>query len=140
MNAIDDVIRTLEDRARHDGMVTEIEQAWRKARDEYLGFGEPDDDAGRLISDNLETVASEAFKARSIMFMSEEMLVDLGHEPPPGYWERQLARNIASRRIGARIRRLRYRILFSAPANRIRHAINALRGRHASCSHDGCDR
>lgn len=76
-------------------------------------------DGGRLIPVQLVS----AFIA-----VTEEMLIDLGYPPPPGYWERELTRQIERRRVRTRLRVQIYRarwLLASLPrrAAHVRDAI-----------------
>lgn len=76
----------------------------------------------------VESLVASVTKMRSMMFVTEEMLVDLGHPPPPGYWERQLARNIAAARYRWSLRYFWVRLRWFEPVHRLTHAIAALRG------------
>lgn len=58
---------------------------------------------------------------------SEETWVDAGHEPPPGYWRRQEARQVAMGSLRA-IVRLRWYGLVGPVQWRLAHAWRALRG------------
>jgi hypothetical protein len=49
-------------------------------------------------------------KLAAIFQVPEELLIDVGMDPPPGYWERELARSIYRRRLSTRLRRLVYRV------------------------------
>lgn len=63
--------------------------------------------------------------------VTEEVWIDSGGEPWPGYWERELAQRIARRRIRTRLRGARYRLTHRWPSEarrRVEHAARALRG------------
>lgn len=75
-----------------------------------------------------ETIVAKVHENRAWVLMSDEMLMDLGMEPRPGYWQRELSRRIAARRLSTRLRVIRYRTLGVAH-ERLTHAARALAGR-----------
>jgi hypothetical protein len=60
--------------------------------------------------------------------LTEEALIDMGMEPPPGYWERELRRQIKMRRVRTRVR-VWWFGLTREISHRLSHAWGALRGR-----------